>query len=679
MGAIRENGGLRELHRRAAALPWLYLAILAGISFFICRETFYTESTGHWGSMHGEWIALARIVGIDWLGPRWWPYWGCGAPAQFAYAPLAPFTMAVISRLTAITPAMALHVVTGLVFCMGPLLLYIAAWRLTRAPGYSFFAALAYLAAFPAEHLDPSSGFGLAWFVTTRRAYRLLEWDDLPHLLCLAIVPLAVWALARALEKRRPWCEAFAAALFAAMMTASMFGVVLTAIVASTVPAAVAGFRFTRAMLRSALIALAGYALASPWTNPSLIKTVRSVALMDGEMDWSSRGFLALGILALAGVGVWWLSSRFIHEWPQRWMALFACPSVLIPGLDHYAHIHFLPQPQRYLPELEMALCLIIVFGARSVFRRIPERTRGFVVAAALILAVGQIAALRQFVAKMTAPMNVASSIEYRSAKWFESAFPEGRVLAVGSMATWLNAYANVQQMGGQSYSTAPSRMQQIANWSIMTGEAMGAREAELTLLWMKAYGVQAVAVPGPRSPEAWKPFHNPSKFEGVLPVLWREDDTTIYRVPQSSSSLAHVMRRERVVHLPPHNGLDTKEIASYVDALDHPVASASFEWRGPNEALIHARVLPGDALSVQVTYDKGWHAFVNGVPRKILYDGLQLMVIDPACSGDCDVRLVYDGGWEAKLCRAACLATLLLFAARIIYAGRRRQKRSKL
>ncbi|MGD0497369.1 MAG: Holliday junction branch migration protein RuvA [Bryobacteraceae bacterium] len=644
-----------------AAIPWICLCVLAATGVLICRKAFLTQYTGHFGSMHGEWLAMARIVGLDWFRPRWWPYWGGGAPIQYAYAPLVPAAIAALVRLAHCTPAMALNVLTGLVYCLAPLTLYFATWRLTRAPGYSFFSALAYLVAFPPENVDAASGFGLAWFVTTRRAYRLFEWDDLPHLMCLTLLPLAVWLLARALQKRRPLDYALAAAAFAGMMAASMFGLVLTAIAAVAVAPALGGRRWRPVLLRASLVVVAGYLLACPWQPPSLLLTVRRVAAANGESDWSARGFLALAILLLAWAAVQRASARYIREWPVRWMTLFACPAVLIPALDHYLKLHFLPQSYRYQAEMEMSLCLLIVFALRPLVGRLPIRARALLAVSLVVLAVGPLEAQRKFLASMMTPVDVARSIEYRSAKWFEANMPNKRVMPVGSIAAWLNAFTNVPQMSGQSYSTAPNPVQQAAHWAIMSAPGTGG-EAPYAILCLKAYGVQAVEAPGPQSPEYWKPFANPRKFEGVLTVLWREDDTAIYRVPQASASLAHVMRLDQVSPRQSSNGVDADKVGRYVAALDNPDALASFTWRGPNVADIQADLPPGDVVSVQVTFDPGWRAFVNGSPRAVQRDGLGLMFIDPACSGACDIRLVYDGGWEARLCRAAMIAVVLFF-----------------
>ena len=74
--------------------PWIYLFALAALNIYLCHEAFVTESTGHFHSMHGSWIALARLAGLDRFAPHWWPYWGGGAPLEFTYAPGIPVAMA---------------------------------------------------------------------------------------------------------------------------------------------------------------------------------------------------------------------------------------------------------------------------------------------------------------------------------------------------------------------------------------------------------------------------------------------------------------------------------------------------------------------------------------------------------------------------------------------------------
>ena len=109
---------------------------------------------------------------------------------------------------------------------------------------------------------------------------------------------------------------------------------------------------------RAALVAGAAYLVACPWAPPSLLLTIGADARVDGEADWSARGFLTLGILLIAWLLAWRLAHRYCRDWPVRWAILFACPALLVPVLYHYWSLHFLPQPQRYMLEMELALAL---------------------------------------------------------------------------------------------------------------------------------------------------------------------------------------------------------------------------------------------------------------------------------------------------------------------------------
>jgi hypothetical protein len=118
--------------------------------------------------------------------------------------------------------------------------------------------------------------------------------------------------------------------------------------------------------------------------------------------------------------------------------------------------------------------------------------------------------------------------------------------------------------------------VQQFANDGVQAVE-----DTREPLLWLKAYGVGAVCVVGPGSPEFWKTMHYPRKFDG-LRVLWREDDTTIFEVPRRSSSLAHVVPVSAIVRVAPTDHADQRQVAGYVAALeDAGMPEAMFRWEG--------------------------------------------------------------------------------------------------
>jgi len=100
-----------------------------------------------------------------------------------------------------------------------------------------------------------------------------------------------------------------------------------------------------------------------------------------------------------------------------------------------------------------------------------------------------------------------------------------------------------------------------------------------------------------------------------------------------------------------------------YLAALDDPtLPPADFRWRGTSAATITADLRPEQLLSVQVAFDEGWHARVQGQPRPVRSDRLGQMAIEPHCSGPCVVELTWDGGAGTLVARGTALAGGLLW-----------------
>src|SRR5207302_3368404 len=138
---------------------------------------------------------------------------------------------------------------------------------------------------------------------------------------------------------------------------------------------------------------------------------------------------------------------------------------------------------------------------------------------------------------------DIMKTIEYQVAKWAEKNLPGWRVEAPGSIWQWLNTFSKVPQFTGGSFPTAPN-LQQLR----VQMEFKGRYETDIEALWYKAYGVDAVIVPGPHSPEFWQPHLRGHEFDGVFPVIWDERDTRIYAVPRPTRTLAHVIPQSAVV-----------------------------------------------------------------------------------------------------------------------------------
>ncbi len=654
---------------RKALAPAACAAALLWVNLYICRDLF-TARAGHMNAMHGTWIGLARLAQGSWWSGGWFPFWDAGIPFEAAYSPLVPAATAAYSALLRLPVDQAFFAVSGFVYLLGPLALFFALWRLSGSPAYSFAAALAYSLLSPTQLLLPDGGFGIGKIGEARRLFLISVWDDTPHAAALALLPLLILFLWRALETRRIAYTAAAAATAAAMALASVFGVVQAAMAALCLLFVMGRVDWRRNLALAAAIAAWAYALASPYLSPSLIRAIRTMAA-DSDVDgWNPGSVTALAVTVAGWMVLWHYLARWTKDRRLHFFALFAWLTGSIPLMGALGNRHFLPQPGRYKLEFELALALLSVFALRSVVDRFPAVARRALVLVLLALAFEQTVAYRRFEKSFTFPIDVTRTVEYRAAVWTGEHLAGTRVYLPGSVGQWANAFSDVSQYGGGSFTMAANLMQQYGHAAIVFGGGTAEEDARNSLLWLKAFGTGAVGVSSPGSREYWKGFTHPAKFDGLLPALWSEDGVTIYRVPLREPGFAHVVPQAALVSRPPATPEDVADLQRYVAALDDPsLPTAASSWQGRNLFTVRTPLSHGQALTVQVNYHPGWQATANGRSTRVHKDGLGLMWIAPACDGACLVELRYDGGWESRLCRwLSCAALAGLLAA--AYAG---------
>jgi hypothetical protein len=396
-----------------------------------------------------------------------------------------------------------------------------------------------------------------------------------------------------------------------------------------------------QAALRTAGAGLLAYGLAAPWIPPStlLLISTNSRRSAGNYYPFTPSHILYLAAIALALAGLYalferWNLSRYLR------FALFLTFLAGVVALPAFLlKIYILPQPERFQLEFELGVCLVLA-ALLARMRRAP---------AAILSALCLIALVyhRRNADELIQPVDIRATTEYKEARWFGEHMRGRRVFAPGSVSFWMNIWNDTPQLGGCCDQGTPHWQQRVALYVIYIAENAGARDAEISLAWLTAYGVHAIGVSGPGSGEWYKPFTNPRKFDGVLKELWRESD--------------------RVTRGPVH-GLDIDPMRAFVAALNDPSRPlAAMEWQSRGRARIEADLNADDLVSVQVMHHHGWRAEVNGVDRPIESDALGLMVIRPDCSGRCAIDLIYDGGAEMKIARAAqwfsaalCLALLL-------------------
>lgn len=621
------------------------------VNLWIARDLLSIEWLDQMASIEGTHIALTRWVARNWRDLTWFPLWYGGIPFQHAYLPLVPMLGGAMSAVTGLASARVYHILAALFYAAGPVTLFWLALRLCGSLWPALTAGLFYTLFSPSAWLASAvrQDAGSVWH--PRRLQALIQYGEGPHVAAMALIPVALLLLMAALDRAR-WARRFAAALaLAAVALTNWLGAATLAIGAAAWLLAQRGANWRRWAAALGIVMWA-YALACPWIPPSTVLTIRAgERWLSGELS-PHRGLFGLALLA----GV--LAIRSLcrrRQMPEglTFTLLFACPLSALPLAAHWAGLRAVPQPERYHLEMEMALALVVPFVLGAGWRRLPRAGQMLLTAALAVACLYAFYRYERHARKLIQPVAIENTIEYRVARWLEANVCDQRVMAPGSIGFFLNAFTDCPQFAGGFDQGAVNPLSSHVRYQILSGDGAGPREGEVAVTWLKAYGVDAVGVSGPESREAYKPFRNPRKFEGLLRVLSRLDGVTIYDVGRRRKSLVHVIRPGDLPRRAPLHGADVEPVRPYVAALEDPaLPGATFVWISRHSAEIRADLAFDQILSLQVTYHPGWVAAVEGRPVAVDRDHLGQIVVRPRCAGPCRVELVFDGGAEVRVAR---------------------------
>jgi hypothetical protein len=647
-------GTIRRNWRPLAA----FFALLL-LNAYICRELFTMEFLNNLDSNEGVFVALSRFFRENFADQRWFPRFNGGMPIENAYQPLLPMAAAFTGWISGWSVERAFHFVLAFAYCLGPAALFWFAWEWSASLALSLGAGLAYSLTSFAELLLPILRVNADGHWVPLRLYNLIHYAEDPHNLALTLLPFALLFLKRAVAVRSAPNVIAAVLSSACVVLANAFG---------AVDLALGGICIVLALRRGfstlLFIGLTAYLLISPWLPPSLIAHI-------GGDQWTARGsfsaglttFLAAGILLALFAALCFVTRRLRPV--ERFTVLFAPWMVAFPAAYFLLGVTLVPQGNRYQLELELALCLAVGCLFARALENLGRTGQILLVAAVLLLGVRQTRIFRYAARGLIQPVEITQTIEYKIVHWLDRNLPGRRAMVSGDVQFLFNVISNNPQLGGGHEPTAPNWMNRVAVYAINSGDGAGARDADYSIFWLKTFGVQAVTVSAEKSREHYHPTVHPHKFDGVLPVLWHEEDDTIFAVPQRSTSLAHVIPQRAVAVRQPVHGLDLNPVRAYVAALDDPLLPlADLQWHGNSRFTVRAPMKRGQVLSVQVNYLPGWTASMQGHPIPLRGDAVGLMVAEPDREGNCSVDFAWGVTREAWICRILSALAALSLAA---------------
>jgi hypothetical protein len=646
--------------RSCRPLVLLCASVLLVVNLIVAAPLFGVEYSAYNGSIEGTFIAIARVMARhpgDW---GWWPLWNAGMPFENAYLPLLHWMVAAFSVVTEWSAARSFHIVTAGVYAFSAVAVFWMALEIGRKLAASFVAGLAYSCLSVSALLVPAIRADAGSALNLRRLHILVYWGEAPHTLALALLPVAIVCFVYALTTNAVKWKILAGVLAAAVVLSNAFGIVALGVALLCWLLAFRPQPWWKAPSTVAAIGVLSYCWTAPWMSPSMIRAIRTNPTAGGDFRYTAASWIALATLCGGYLLLWFVLRRAKTPAHVQFFALFGYVPTAIVAAWYVWGVAVIPQPSRYQLEMDLALLLAVVFGGAAILDRLPRRVR-FVAAVVVTLGLAM-----QTVHSVSYARGLIRSVEpsrlseYKIAKWMDRNRHGERAFIPGSSSFLYNVFTDNPQFQGGHIQFAVNPLIPGAVYQIQSSGG-----TEVSVMWLKAFGTHAIAVSGPKSTDAYKAFANPRKFDGVLPLLWREGDDAIYEVPSRSASLAHVIPAAAVVQRTPIHGLDIEPVEPYVAALEDPqYPLATFQWKGLSEAEIHATVERGQAIAVQVTFDPGWEAYANGKRQPIRGDAIDLIVIEPDCHGPCEISLRYTGGKDRVVTRAMSLVAMLVALA---------------
>ncbi len=627
--------------------------LLATVNVYVCQELFRIEYLNHLGSIEAAFISIARYARDNFPDLTWFPLWYNGIPYQDSYPPLLHWMVAAVSWAAGWSAAHAYHATVAFFYCFGPVALFWMCYRMSRNAGASFFVGLLHSVVSPSAFLIQDVRHDLGSLLRPRRLQTLVVYGEGPHVTGLALLAISILIFDVALRERRPvWyvltALSFAATALTNWLAAAALAIAVAAyLLAQDLPSA------KRSIAVTIFIAVLAYAFAAPWIPPSTIRTIQfNARTIEGDYTQYARGLpLRLAAVAAALLIAKLALMRLRASRVLQFGVYFALVTGSIALSWEYLRVVFVPQPHRYHIEMEWGLSIVLPFALAPLLRRIPRPALAAVIALCVVGAIPFAKAARRYARYILDPVDITTRVEYKFARWADANLGGARVMVPGSMSFWLNAFSDTPQLDGGFDQGTTNFVVRVASYVLYSSDGTGDRDYDISLAWLKAFGIHAVATGGPHSGEFFKPFRNPRKFDGKLDVLWRDGDDVLYRVPERSDSLAHALTRADLPSRAPLNGIDIEPMLPYIAALDNSALPlARSRWTSRHSMIIEGELRPEHVVSVQVSYDPGWRANANGNAARVSGDRLGQVIIEPGCNGPCTIELVYDGGFESRV-----------------------------
>jgi hypothetical protein len=613
-----------NLLRRHKLIDTLLLLLF---SIALVGPVFKIKYLDNWTSIESTFISDARILAGHMPHPGWQPLWYCGTRFDYIYPPALRYGTALIALAGHVSTAKGYHIYIGLLYIFGLISVYWLVLTGSQSRGAAWLSALAVSLVSPCLLMVRDLGNDSSYMVP-QRLHALMSYGEGPHISALSVIPAALAAAFVALRGRRPAALALSALLCAFTVANNFYGATTLAMFFPILVWSVwLGLRDKLVWLRAAGIAALAYGLSAFWLTPSYLRvTVMNMKWVSFPPDRHAQLFMLGVIVIFCDASYRWANRRPDRIWP-----VFVVGSALIFGVDvlgfFYIGVRVVGEPGRLAPELDLTLLLLMVLLITTLWK--VRRLRPEAVVLTILMFLPAARYMKHVYSPFPRAVNWENQYERRITKWVYENLPGERVMPSGTNRFWYDAwYDNAQPNGGSDQGMLNQGLP-ISSFQVLHHE-----NGEMSVLWLKALGTDAVIVPDLRALEPYHDYQHPSKFRGLLPAIFDDGHgTVIYSVPRIYKNLGRVVDRAKDAAVGEmKEGDDLEKLQQYVSVIEAPQPETPAVWSGFEALKVNATVAEGQAVLLQETYDPSWRAYENGKRLTIrMEQPMGFMLIDVA------------------------------------------------
>jgi hypothetical protein len=388
------------------------------------------------------------------------------------------------------------------------------------------------------------------------------------------------------------------------------------------------------------------YGLCAFWYNYSFIRAGLGYGGGGLARTISNHWLVFIVVILVAGV----ITIRLFLNRPQRqimfialgWLLAFC---VIVWGW-YLRGIVLAPEPNRYMPEMDMAAAFLMGLLATWVYDGLlkvrKDKWLGYGFCLILLAGIGisSLPFLRVAHVVTQPAKDITQTSEYQVARWLkENVNNDESVYLSGSHAFWLNVFTNVTQLRGGDDQASTNPWWRQVNYQILNG-----KRGQTAVLLAKALGIEYIVVSYPGSAEFYPDFAFPQKFEELLQKVYDQQKMAIFQVPLKNAGLLQRINLKDYTNLPSIQGAaDEQGLIQYVGLLERSPVISAYKFINTGRLEFQTDLDNTDeAILLRMTYHSGWQAFCNGHPVPIRQDQLGFMLIEPTLKGHCSIILLH-------------------------------------